>query len=67
MSCDNNSAVLNVQSQCDGVMVPDDHERRGDGFGGGLAVVADIPRFVAARSEFRTLVAKVISIPCKIT
>ena len=50
MSGDNNCAVLNVQSQCDGVMVPDDHERRGDGFGGGLAVAADIPRFVAARS-----------------
>ena len=48
MSGDNNSAVLNVQSQCDGVMMPDDHERRrGDGFGGGLAVTADIPRFVA--------------------
>ena len=40
-------------------MVPDDHEWRGDGFGGGLAVAADIPRFVAC-SEFRTLVAKVI-------
>ena len=60
MSGDNNCPVLNVQSQCDGVMVPDDHERRGDGFGGGLAVAADIPRFVAARSEFRTLVVKVI-------
>ena len=48
MSGVNNCAVLNVQSQCDGVMVPDDHERRGDGLGGGLAVAADIPRFVAA-------------------
>ena len=61
-SCDNDCAVLNAQSQCvggGGVMVPDDHEWRGDGFGGGLAVAADIPRFVAC-SEFRTLVAKVI-------
>ena len=66
MSGDNNSAVLNVQSQCDGVMVPDDHERRGDGLGGGLAVAADIPRFVPVRSKFGNFIAKVIYISCKL-